>query len=45
MRVSETAGAKLRRRKGNSPDHQLRSPKSMLSGKGSQGAKTARMLA
>jgi len=23
--VSETAGAKLRRRKGNSPDHQLRS--------------------
>ena len=26
IRVSETAGAKLRRRKGNSPDHQLRSP-------------------
>jgi hypothetical protein len=25
QRVSETAGAKLRRRKGNSPDHQLRS--------------------
>ena len=25
--ASETAGAKLRRRKGNSPDHQLRSPK------------------
>ncbi len=25
--VSETAGAKLRRQKGNSPDHQLRSPK------------------
>ncbi len=24
-RVSETAGAKLRRREGNSPDHQLRS--------------------
>ena len=24
--VSETAGAKLRRRKGNSPDHRLRSP-------------------
>src|SRR5215472_10350524 len=24
--ASETAGAKLRRRKGNSPDHQLRSP-------------------
>ncbi len=25
LHVSETAGAKLRRRKGNSPDHQLRS--------------------
>ena len=25
--VSETAGAKLRRRKGNSPDHRLRSPR------------------
>ena len=25
-RVSETAGAKLRRREGNSPDHRLRSP-------------------
>ncbi len=25
-RVSETAGAKLRRQKGNSPDHRLRSP-------------------
>ncbi len=27
QRVSETAGAKLRRRKGNNPDHQLRSLK------------------
>ncbi len=26
IRVSETMGAKLHRRKGNNPDHQLRSP-------------------
>src|SRR5579859_324857 len=30
MRVSETMGAKLHRRKGNNPDHQLRSPNRCL---------------
>ncbi len=31
---SQTASAKIRSRKGNSPDHQLKVPKYMLSGKG-----------
>ncbi len=31
--VSETAGANLRRQKGNNPDHQLRSPSRCLVGK------------
>src|ERR1041385_3174061 len=45
MDESETAGAKLRRQKGNSPDHQLRSYKLRLSGKGCRRAKTIRRLA
>jgi len=42
---SETAGAKLRRQKENSPDHQLRYYKLRLSGKGCRRAKTIRRLA
>ena len=38
-------GDKVRVRKGNSPDHQLRSQKYMLSGKGCGVAQTTRMLA
>ncbi len=38
-------GAKLHCQKGNSPDHQLRSYKLRLSGKGCRRAKTIRRLA
>ena len=37
-------GDKVRVRKGNSPDHQLKVPKYMLSGKGCGVAQTTRML-
>src|SRR5918997_514197 len=42
---SETAGAKIRRREGNSPDHRLRSPSAGSSGKGGRTAQTTRRLA
>src|SRR6266545_2885342 len=35
---SETTGAKIRRREGNSPDRQLRSPSVSCSGKGGRAA-------
>jgi hypothetical protein len=42
---SETVGAKIHRREGNSPDRQLRSPSLCCSGKGGRIAQTARRLA
>ena len=42
---SETAGAKIRRREGNSPDRRLRPPSAGSSGKGGRTAQTTRRLA
>ena len=45
MSGSQTMGDKVHGQEGNSPDHQLRSPNTLLSGKGCGDVQTTRRLA